>query len=68
MVGLVRTIEIDSTPARAELISGNSSFYITSLHVVAKLSSTILCNAEKILYTFDNSKFNGHHYHDLRTS
>ena len=68
MVGTVRNIEIDSTIVRAELISGNSSFYITSLHIVAKLSSTIMCNTEAILYLFENSKLNAHHYHDLRNS
>ena len=49
-----RTIEY--TPVRAELIFGNSSYYVTSLTIVATLSATIECNLESISYQPDSGK------------
>ena len=45
---------IDSTLVRAELIFGNSSYYVSSLTIVATLSATIECNLESISYQPDN--------------
>ena len=44
---------IDSTPVRAELIFGNSSYYVSSMTIVATLSATIECNLESISYQPD---------------
>ena len=49
-----RTIE--SSPVTAELIFGNSSYYVTSLTIVATLSATIECNLESIRYQPDSGK------------
>ena len=47
---------IESTPVRAELIFRNSSYYVTSLTIVATLSATIECNLESISYQPDSGK------------
>ena len=56
--GEIITKTIESTPVRAELIFGNSSYYVSSLTIVAKLSATINCNTESITYQLENSKQN----------
>ena len=48
---------IESTPVRAEIIFGNSSYYyVTSLTIVATLSATIECNFDNIYYQTENGK------------
>ena len=57
--GEIITRTVESTTARAELISVNSSYhYVTSLTIAATLSATIDCNREKIMYQHENSKQN----------
>ena len=47
---------IKSTPVRAELIFANSSYYVSSLTIVATLSANIECNRESTSYLFRNCK------------
>ena len=50
----VETEILEATPVRAELIFGNSSYYVTSLTIVATLIATIECKYDNIEYTFLN--------------
>ena len=56
--GEIITRTIESTPVRAELIFVNSSYYVTSLTIVATLSATINCNRERITYQLQSCKQN----------
>ncbi len=46
----MKSVRIDTTVVRAQLIHGNSSFTLTSLTIEATLSATIDCNDDILTY------------------
>ena len=54
--GAVMSRTIESTPVTAELIFANSSYYVTSLTIVATLSATIYCSQKSITYQPESGK------------
>ncbi len=52
----MKSVRLDTTVIRAQLIHGNSSFTLTSLTIEATLSATIECNYDILTYHPLNSK------------
>ncbi len=46
----MKSVRLDTTVVRAQLIHGNSSFTLTSLTIEATLSATIECNDDILTY------------------
>ena len=47
----------DSTLVRGEVIDANSTYFVVTITLVPPVSSTILCNDEKISYKLQNGKW-----------
>ncbi len=52
----MKSVRLDTTVVRAQLLGGNSSFTLTSLTIEATLSATIRCNDDILTYYPLNSK------------